>query len=135
MYVQIGLFAKSEISVQKTKAVQANESDEQKREWLLARRRKTESFISTGNTLGRSQGASSMISTPSLQVLRLIVMVRRQIIGRAMHATRTTSELAEHVKKSTAGPLYLIVQIAMEKICDQLANQTDIQMIKAEDLN
>ena len=119
----------------KTKEVPASESSEEKRERLLARRRATESVTPTGGARGRPQGASLSMSTPSSEVPKLLIMGRGQMAGRAMHAMRITPELVERVKKCAAGPLYLVVQVALERLCEQLENQENIQVIKAEDLN
>jgi len=89
--------------------------------------------MSTGRTPGRP--ASTLIDfSKSNDVPKLIITGRGQLNGRAMHAMRLQPELIDRLKEVASGPVYLLVQVALEKMIEELKQSDGIQVIKAEDL-
>jgi len=87
----------------------------------------------TGRAPGRPESAAIDFSKAN-SVPKLIITGRGQLNGRAMHAMRLQPELIERLKEVASGPVYLLVQVALEKMIEELKQSESIQVIKAEDL-
>lgn len=87
----------------------------------------------TGRAKGRPE-STPIDFTKTNSVPKLIITGRGQLNGRAMHAMRLQPELIERLKSVTSGPVYLLVQVALEKMIAELEKSEGIQVIKAEDL-
>lgn len=108
-------------------------TDEEKRERANAKRRETRKTESTGNPRGRPQ-SSRLDLANATEIPKLLVLGKGSLQGRAMHALRIRPELMSRLKRIAAGPTYLLVELAIEGLCEKLEAQADTKVIKAEDL-
>ena len=67
---------------------------------------------------------------------RLMIVGRGQMHGRKLHAIRIKPQVAERLGKIVSGPLYLAVEIAITRLCDQLESHdtSTVEIVRAEDL-
>jgi len=89
--------------------------------------------LPTGQAKGRPESTPIDFARTN-SVPKLIITGRGQLNGRAMHAMRLKPELIERLKEVANGPVYLLVQVALEKMIAELEKSEGIQVIKAEDL-
>ena len=89
--------------------------------------------LPTGQAKGRPESTPINFARTN-SVPKLIITGRGQLNGRAMHAMRLQPELIERLKEVANGPVYLLVQVALEKMIAELEKSEGIQVIKAEDL-
>lgn len=87
--------------------------------------------IPTGKPPGRPLKEMADLNS---HVPKLIITGRGQLDQRAMHALRLKPELMDRLKAVASGQNYLLVQVAIEQLCERLENTTEIIVIKAEDL-
>jgi hypothetical protein len=99
-----------------------------------ARRREKYVPVPTGSSKGRPFKPVLDLANIS-EIPRLMIIGRGQLQGRAMHALRLRPELVENVKKVAAGPMYLIVEVALRRLIEDLAERQEPLMIRAEDLD
>lgn len=89
------------------------------------------SSLPTGKPKGRPLKEMSDLNS---HVPRLIITGRGQLDKRAMHALRLKPELFDRLKAVASGQNYLLVQVAIEQLCERLENTDEILVIRAEDL-
>jgi hypothetical protein len=89
--------------------------------------------LPTGRAKGRPE-TTPIDFAKTNAVPKLIITGRGQLNGRAMHAMRLQPELIDRLKQVANGPVYLLVQVALEKMIAELEKSEGIQVIKAEDL-
>lgn len=90
--------------------------------------------VPTGAPVGRPYKKHLDLTRPSEEVPRLIITGRGQLNNRAMHALRLPTDLINRLKSVASGPTYLLVQIAIDRLCTDLENSEQITVVKAEDL-
>lgn len=98
-----------------------------------AKRREQYVPSTTGNARGRP--FKPVLDLANLSKMpKLLIIGRGQLEGRAMHALRLKPELMEEVKNVAVGPMYLIVEVALRRLIEDLSERQDPLMIRAEDL-
>lgn len=99
-----------------------------------AKRRDKYVPTSTGNAKGRP--FKPVLDLANLSSMpKLLIMGRGQLQGRAMHALRLKPELIEEVKSVAVGPMYLIVEVALRRLIEDLNERKEPLTIRAEDLD
>src|SRR4051794_17910626 len=66
---------------------------------------------------------------------KLVVLGQGSLRNRRMHAIRLPEPLIERLQGVASGPLYLLLQIAVEHLCDDLQAAEGTIAIRAEDLD
>lgn len=102
----------------------------------VAAKKRARQGVPTGAARGRPFKQHLDLSSSTEAVPRLIITGRGQLGNRAMHALRLPTDLVQQLKSLASGPTYLLVQIAIERLCEDLRNQDpgQIKVVKAEDL-
>jgi len=68
------------------------------------------------------------------QAPRLVILGRGQLGDRTPTLIRLRPQTLKRMKLLTDGPNYLIIQIALEKLFDELEKTDEMQLVRAEDL-
>jgi hypothetical protein len=124
--------------IQKHADIKAEPGDEKAEEKAnsKANARRREKYVSVTTGAGKGRPFKPVLDLANIrEIPKLMIIGRGQLQGRAMHALRLRPELVENVKKVMAGPMYLIVEVALRRLIEDLAERQEPLMIRAEDLD
>ena len=70
--------------------------------------------------------------------LRLVVIGRGQTAGRTPNLVRLRPSVIKNLRQYADGPIYLLIEIAMEKLAEQLAARpagSKLEIVRAEEMD
>lgn len=65
---------------------------------------------------------------------RLVILGRGQLHGRKLHAIRIRPQVIEALASVASGPVYLLVEIAVNRLVEELQKRETIEFVRAEEL-
>jgi len=74
------------------------------------------------------------IDMSSGSVPKLIIIGRGQLNNRKLYACRLRPESIDRLRKVASGPDYLLIDLAVNRLCDVLERQENSEVIRAEEL-
>ena len=89
--------------------------------------------------MARKKAADTSTVTMTISggsVPKIMILGRGRMHGRKLHAVRVRPETLERLARNVSGPMYLALELAVDRLCDQLEKQApgQAEIIHAESL-